>query len=164
MQAVCSPLCAIGMAEKKRKKANEYVIRENRKADAERKAALATRSEILRAAQSAFNRYVRARDADAPCISCGKHHQGQNHAGHYLSTGARPELRFEELNVHKQCQPCNTHLHGNLILYRKNLIEKIGLDRVEWLEGPHEPKKYTREELIDIKQRYARMARELEKS
>ena len=110
-----------------------------------------------------MNKFIRARDADKPCISCGRFHGGQWHAGHYLTTGARPELRFNELNIHKQCQPCNTHLHGNLVLYRVNLIDRIGLDMVEWLEGPHEPLKLTREDLIELRNTYRRKAKELEK-
>jgi hypothetical protein len=31
--------------------------------------------------------------------------------------------------------------------YRSNLLKKIGLQKVEWLEGPHDPKKYVIEEL-----------------
>jgi hypothetical protein len=52
-------------------------------------------------------------------------------------------------------------LSGNLINYRINLAKKIGVDLVEWLEGPHEPKKYTIEQLREIKATYSRKAREL---
>jgi len=112
------------------------------------------RPEWLKEAQTAFNAFIRARDADLPCVSCGRHHQGQYHAGHYLTTGARPELRFSVINCWKQCSPCNLHLHGNLILYRVELIRRIGLDSVEWLEGPHEPTKYTIDDLRAIKKDY----------
>jgi hypothetical protein len=81
-------------------------------------------------------------------------HLGQWHAGHYLSTGARPELRFDEQNLHKQCSACNTHLSGNLVLYRAELIRRIGLDEVERLEGPQDPKKYTIDELKAIRDDY----------
>lgn len=110
-----------------------------------------TRSEWLKEAQVACNKYIRTRDKDLPCISCGKHHQGQNDAGHYRSAGGNPELRFDELNIHKQCGPCNRHLSGNLIDYRINLIKRIGQDNVDYLEGPHKPKKYTIEEIKAIK-------------
>ena len=105
-------------------------------------------------AQAAFNAYIRCRDSNLCCISCGRHHTGQYHAGHYRSRGAHPELRFEELNCHKQCAPCNNHLSGNISNYRPALINKIGLDKVEWVEGPHEPKKYTCEELKEIELLY----------
>jgi hypothetical protein len=63
-------------------------------------------------AQQAFNAYIRARDADLPCISCGETnppdlHGGQWDCGHFKTVGANPELRFEERNAHKQCKSCN---------------------------------------------------------
>ena len=112
-------------------------------------------------AQKAFNSYIRKRDNKEPCISCQRHHEGQYHAGHYKSTGSSPELRFEELNNNKQCAPCNNHLSGNIENYRINLIKKIGLDKVEWLEGPHEPKKYTCAELKEIELMYKSKLKEI---
>ena len=105
-------------------------------------------------AQQSFNKYIRVRDDKLPCISCGRHHTGQYHAGHYRSRGAHPELRFEELNCHKQCAPCNNHLSGNISNYRPALITKIGQDKVDWIEGPHKPKKYTCAELKKIELKY----------
>jgi hypothetical protein len=122
-----------------------------------------SRADWLREAQAAFNRYIRLRDHDKPCISCGRQHQGQWHAGHYRSVGACPELRFMELNVHKQCAPCNDHLSGNIVEYRRGLIERIGIDQVEWLEGNHEAKKYTIEEIKAIKAEYTHKSKELMK-
>jgi len=108
----------------------------------------------LTEAQAAFNAWIRKRDEKLPCISCSRFHSGQHHAGHYLSTGARPELRFDEANVHKQCAPCNNHKSGNAIEYRINLVKRIGGKRVGMLEGPHEPKKYTIDEIKEIKKEY----------
>ena len=96
-----------------------------RKEDRAKREKLKSRAQWLKEAQQAFNAWIRLRDADKPCISCGRHHEGQWYAGHYLSTGARPELRFEPLNVHKQCSACNTHLSGNLVLYRAELVRRI---------------------------------------
>lgn len=128
-----------------------------------KKEKLKTKGVHLREAQASFNAYIRERDAQEPCISCGSYHTGQYHAGHYRSVGSSPELRFEESNVWKQCAPCNNHLSGNLIKYRINLIEKIGLEKVEWLEGPHEPKNYTIEQIQDIKAHYRKRVREMQK-
>ena len=152
-QKACSVECAYQVAREKREK-------EERKADKVKRDKIKSRSDWLKEAQTAFNRYIRLRDDKEPCISCGRHHEGQFHAGHYLSTGARPELRFDEANVHKQCQPCNTHLSGNLVLYRKALIAKIGLSEVERLESDHQPKKYSVEELKEIKSEYTKRAKE----
>jgi hypothetical protein len=141
----------------------ENKAKRERKETKERKAKLKPRRDWLREAQSAFNKFIRTRDAGQPCISCGRHHNGQWHAGHYLSTGARPELRFDERNVHLQCAPCNNHLSGNIVLYRQGLIAKLGLAVVEELEGPHEPKHYSIDDLREIKARYTALARQLTK-
>lgn len=156
-QVICFSLpCAITHTQNLKAK-------RERKDTKERKAKLKTRRDWLREAQAAVNRFIRTRDAGQPCISCGRHHTGQNHAGHYLSTGARPELRFNELNINLQCQPCNTHLSGNLVMYRKGLIAKIGLELVEWLEGAHPAKHYTVDDLKQIKAHYTALARQLTK-
>ena len=118
----------------------------------------------MKRAQSAFNAWVRARDAEQPCISCGRHHQGQNHAGHYRPAGSNPEQRFEPDNCHLQCAPCNSHLSGNLTAYRPALIAKIGLARVEWLEGHHEPKRYRREDYQAIEAEYKAKLKKLQGS
>jgi hypothetical protein len=115
----------------------------------------------MKRAQAAFNAWVRARDEGHPCISCGRHHQGQYHAGHYRPAGSNPELRFEPDNCHLQCMPCNSHLSGNLTAYRPALISKIGLARVEWLEGPQEPKRYRREDYQAIEAEYKAKLKEL---
>jgi hypothetical protein len=87
-------------------------------------------------AQKAFNEFIRLRDAHLPCVSCDKPYDwhGQWHAGHYKTTGARPDLRFNEDNCHKQCSVCNNHLSGNLANYRLELENRIGMDRLLALE------------------------------
>tara|TARA_R110000782_G_scaffold189054_2_gene279034 strand:+ start:234 stop:413 length:180 start_codon:yes stop_codon:yes gene_type:complete len=54
-------------------------------------------------------------------------------------------------------------LSGNVKLYRIGLIKKIGLAEVEKLEGPHEPKKYTIDDLKELIVHYRQLNRELEK-
>jgi len=87
-----------------------------------------------------------------------------------LTVGAYPELRFEKLNSHKQCKSCNggsgkytkkNHTVANQ--YRINLINKIGIEKVEWLEGPHQAKHWSIEDIKEIKKMYANKAKELEK-
>ena len=70
---------------------------------------------------------------------------------------------MHEDNCHKQCAPCNTHLSGNLVLYRVNLIQRIGLARVEALEGPHMPLKLTIPDLKAIRDTYRAKANALMK-
>ena len=153
LQSVCGFDCAIATAKKTRE------VKE-RKEYREAKVKLKSRADWLKEAQAIFNQYIRLRDEKEPCISCGRFHEGQYHAGHYLTTGAHPELRFNELNVHKQCAPCNNFLSGNIIKYRQNLINKIGLQQVLFLEGPHEPLKLTIDEIKDIKSLYRQKIKE----
>jgi len=80
------------------------------------------------------------------------------------SVGGHPELRFEEDNCHKQASYCNNYKSGNLAEYRIRLIDKIGLERVEWLEGPHEPKRYRREDYQAIEAEYKAKLKKLQGS
>lgn len=162
-QAVCSPACALIDGPRHAPKARKALADIERKDIKVRKEKLKSRAEHLKDTQHAFNAWVRARDAALPCISCGRHHEGQYHAGHYRTVGANPELRFEPLNAWKQCAPCNNHLSGNLINYRISLLQRIGEEKVAWLEGPHEAKKYTVEELKAMTAEYRAKTRELKK-
>lgn len=152
----CMTQCGIERAQKAAEKKKRAEIRQA-------KDRIKTKGEHAKDAQAAFNGFIRERDHDRPCISCGRHHQGQYHAGHYRTVGASPELRFEELNAHKQCAPCNNHKSGNIVEYRINLVQRIGQANVDWLEGPHEPKRYTVEDLKEIGAKYRRKARELKR-
>jgi len=157
MQSVCSPKCAIELVRNKEKKA----ARSNLLA---RKKALKTLGEHKKDLQAIFNKFIRLRDKNEPCISCQRHHSGQYHAGHYLSVGARPNLRYEENNVHKQCAPCNNHLSGNPINYRINLVKTLGVDVVDALEQDHEPKHYTIDDIEQMKKQYRAQIRALDKA
>jgi hypothetical protein len=163
MQSTCSIPCALGLVAARKEKAKARFAAEERKLTAQARVGLKTRSELAQEAQVAVNAYVRLRDAGLPCVSCGRHHQGQYHAGHYMSRGARPDLRFDLDNIHKQCAPCNEHLSGNIANYRIELVKRIGQAGVDRLEGPAKPDKLTRDELIEMKTRFRAMARELAK-
>jgi len=52
-------------------------------------------------------------------------------------------------------------LSGNIISYRKKLIKKIGEDKVQWLEKNHPAKKYTIEQLQEIKRIYKNKCKNL---
>ena len=167
-QKCCSnPACAIELMKRdKEKKA--------RKAHREAKIEAKPRREWIAKAQQTFNAFIRARDKNDPCIDCGQYpkvigkYGGDWDAGHFLTVGAFPELRFNEDNCHKQMKSCNagsgkyTH-KGKTVSegYRTRLIDKIGLERVEWLEGPHDPAKWTIEQLKEIILTYRKKLKEL---
>ena len=144
LQKVCSPHCALELNRATKRK-------EFDKETARRKKALKKRSDWLSDTQTSCNTYIRLRDESKPCISCGRYHSGQYHAGHFKSVGSHPELRFYTLNIHKQCSVCNNHKSSNALEYRKRLIKKLGIEIVDEIEGPHNPKKYTIEYLVRMK-------------
>ena len=121
------------------------------------KESVKTASEWRVEAQAAFNAYVRYRDKDLPCISCdamGDHDGlgGYWDAGHYRSRGAAKHLSFNLWNCAKQCSRCNRYLSGNVVEYRKRLIMRIGLDKVEALEYNNDTVKHDITYLRRIKQ------------
>jgi len=113
-----------------------------------------TLPKLLEETQKIFNSYIRKRDDGLPCISCGKHRENYD-AGHYVPVKGGSFLRFNEYNVNKECKYCNGFDQFHLIGYKRNLIDKIGLEMVEWLEEHrHDLKKWTRQELEEIKKKY----------
>ncbi len=128
----------------------------------ERKRDLKPLSHWLRLTQAVFNEYIRKRDKDLPCISCGTTKPVQYCASHFRTRGAAGHLRFDERNVHKACNKrCNLELSGNIAGYRPGLIEKIGLKAVEGLENDNSTKKWTREELEELRKKYRKKIKEL---
>ena len=154
LQVVCSTKC--GYEYTKVQKEKQWKDRKK-----ELKEKLLTRSDYLKLAQAAFNAYIRERDKDRSCISCGTYN-GKMNAGHYMSVGSTPELRFNEDNVHKQCERCNTFYSGNLINYRIELINRIGKERVNLLERKDlEPLKMTIDEIKKLTKKYKNLLKNL---
>ena len=109
----------------------------------------------------ACHAFIRSRDANCPCISCGATSSPQWDAGHFRPSGVNSALRFDERNIHKQCVRCNQYLSGNLIHYRAGLVVKIGEQAVIELENNHETKRWTREELQEVERIYKERLRSL---
>jgi hypothetical protein len=162
-QAVCSPKCGLAIKDVNKDKARKAIDQRERREIKAAKQRIKTRGDYLKEAQAAVNEYVRLRDKDLPCISCGRFHQGQWHAGHYRTVGANPELRFDPLNIHKQCAPCNNHKSGDIVNYRINLVKKVGQEIVDWLEGPHKSPQYSIVELEGIKAHYRALVRQMKR-
>lgn len=81
-----------------------------------------------------FQKWIRDRDANLPCISCSRTKVSEWHAGHYFKAEVYSLLIFNEINVNKQCAFCNTNLHGNEANYRIGLVNKYGENAVKELE------------------------------
>ena len=147
--------------------ANSKQIKKNKKAHtaAKREFKANDRSKQLKLAQAAFNAFIRERDKGLPCISCGTTADVVYCAGHFRTRGGAPQLRFNQFNVHKQCNKhCNLELSGNIGEYRINLIKKIGLDKVEWIEAQNEPLKLSVEDIRSIKVYYTQLLKRLKAS
>lgn len=116
-------------------------------------------SDLKKAVQKEVNKYCRMRDINDGCISCdGPADQG----GHYIAQGSSSFLRFNLDNINGQCVNCNHWKSGNYIEYRIRLVNKIGLERVEWLEAHrHDKKKWTREELYEIREHVKNLSKQL---
>lgn len=160
----CKVAFGVEAAEKSRSK-REAEARRNFIAEkkAHRDAVLKTKklSYFADKAQVQVNAYRRELLVGMPCISCGRNHEGQIHAGHYIPRGRQPALRYTEINIWPQCKPCNVDLSGNAIEYRKSLVKIIGLELVEWLEGPHELMRLRREDYESIEAEYKKKRKEL---
>jgi hypothetical protein len=125
------------------------------------KAELETVQDIVKAAQIVFNKYIRERDKNETCISCGNIPKKSN-AGHFWNANNHWNVRFDEDNVHLQCERCNSFLSGNLIEYRANLITKIGAERFSQLEAKARvTRKFTKDELKEIIKKYKDLVRDM---
>lgn len=119
---------------------------------------LQTVQELMKLTQIVFNKWIRKRDKGQPCLMCKNPKPKKVNACHYFSSGGHKNVCFDPMNVHLGCEYCNTFLHGNLIPYRKNLIKKIGRKEFKALESrAHKTRKYTREELKEIIQKYKKL-------
>lgn len=168
MQKVCGPSCALEIVKQAAAKKVKQAQAAERKADKEKREQQKTLPTLKKEAQREFNRFIRLRDADKPCICCGAPLRvdsvgGAYDCGHYRSVGSAPGLRFSEANAHGQRKVCNRWGAGRAVDYRIGLIERIGLAAVEALEAENSIRKYTREELIEIRDTYRKRANELEK-
>lgn len=157
LQKVCSVSCSLKHV---RKEADKEFKRETKR----RRENIKSRSEWYDDLQVLVNRYVRLRDADKPCCTCNKTNDVKYDAGHFLSRGAFPELRFELTNIHKQCSVnCNQHGSGMRKEYEDFIVATYGKAQLIWLKGPHKLLKDRFPHIDDIKVEIKRF-RELIKS
>ena len=160
-QVVCNYKCAIEHSKNLKK------IKEQKEWKAEKsvlKDKLKTLGQFEAEAKTSFQKWVRMRDRDMPCISCGVKDTDLFDGGHYFKAELFSGLIFDERNCHKQCRKCNRFLNGNELQYRSGLIKRYGIDFVTNLESISDSKrvyKYSREELIAKKLQYDLKIKEL---
>jgi hypothetical protein len=121
---------------------------------------LQTIQELTKLAQTYFNSFIRNRDRNKGCISCGTQLGKKFDASHYYSAGGHCNVRFDEDNVHASCVYCNQFLHGNLLNYQIGLVKRIGERIFELNDRAHKTRKFTRDELKEIISTYKQKVNE----
>ena len=180
-QAVCSPACALIDGPRHAPKARKALADIERRDIKVRKEKLKSRGDHMKDSEKALRDYRRTYELSigSGCMSCGLSQEeiraaqgwktgGAFDAGHFLGKGARPELRLVPNNIWLQCKSCNGG-SGNFARkeatvsarFELNLIQRIGLARVEELKADHRPRRYSIEDLQAIKAEYRQKLREL---
>lgn len=113
-----------------------------------------TIAQLKKKAQTVVNAFIRERDEDDVCISCGKPKILQ--AGHLFNVKNYSALRYDVDNINGECAFCNAFNESHCVWYSINLRNKIGDERFNALLNKSlTPKKdWTREELNDIIEKY----------
>jgi hypothetical protein len=165
---VCSPDCGLSLVRSNREKRALKLDRIAAKNDRARKEALKTRADWIADVQVEFNRFIRARDIGAGhgCIDCGKQFEpsrpgGSVDAGHYLSRGSAPHLRFNENNCFAQRKNCNRPGGATREAFRTGVEARIGLAALEALERDQTVQKWTIDELKAMKAEYKAKTKKL---
>jgi len=119
-----------------------------------------------------FSRFIRYRDCMRTtgckdwglCITCSRrYHFKLLQSGHFIPGRHNANL-FQEKGVHAQCYNCNINLRGNTLEYRRQIIKLYGEGYDEILEEEaKEIKKFTREELENLKNYYKKQIGILER-
>ena len=159
-QKVCSTKCAIEYANNKIKSEAKKRARAERKKFYEENMTL---SDWKKKLQIVFNKYIRLRDREKGCISCGTPLQNRKFdAGHFFPT-TYEGIRFNEDNVHGQCVPCNREKHGNIHEYRKRITQRISKDELQWLDDNRYIKlKLSKIELKELVEKYKKKIKDYE--
>jgi len=132
LQFVCSPKCAINYnrKQKEKKENKEWKIEKKKRINK-----LKTYSQKVNDARLIFQKWVRLRDGDDPCISSGRTYSEIWNGGHFFKAELCSGVIFDPDNCHKQSSKDNLFLQGNVGEYKPRLIAKIGQDRFDRLEA-----------------------------
>ena len=156
LKAECVEAWVISLREAQWKKRKKQIKEE-----------LKTLEDYYQEALKAFNAYIRERDKNKPCVSCGaKEGTYRITSGHYFPQGQNRSIALDERNAHGQCwYNCNSNKSGNLSEYLPELINRIGQDGYDELQRlRHETKKYNRDDLKAIREDYKEKLKELRRN
>jgi len=112
--------------------------------------------------------YIRERDKGRACISCGAPWKPNFQAGHWFKSELYSNLRYDERNIHGQCEKCNLFLNGNHERYSERVSQRIGVHGKAAIEEKakkfkHESWKWDAAKLRSIRTYYREKLKGLEK-
>lgn len=162
---VCSPQCAMNFVKSIQSKDFQAAAAKDRKETKIKLERLKTPSQHESECRAIVQKIARIRDRFDGCISCHMpaNYGGMWHGSHFRPAGNNAAVQFHLWNIHKACAQCNLHKSGNLSAYRPRLIEKIGADKVAWLESQNQVVKTNVPYLIRFKAVMGKRLRRLEK-
>jgi len=157
----CSPECGLILSQVALGKITAVKAKAERADIKARKDMRKTRNEWIAEVQVVFNLFIRTRDIKAGhgCIDCGKPFEPQKpggsiDAGHYLSRGSAPHLKFEENNCFAQRKNCNRPGGTTREAFREGVKARIGLEALEALESDQTSRDWTIDDLRALKALY----------
>jgi hypothetical protein len=174
MQRECSIPCAIAYSQsdegrksviKAKKKETRQMKREHRERNLQWWLSVQSTESNKNGGNTAYwlHKWIReVRDKGKPCIMCNKPitEKQQAHASHFRSRGAAPQHRFNPDNIHSGHSHCNVYTTGDTATnYRRNLVERIGEERVLALELDNAPHKWTIDGCRAIRDEYKRLVK-----
>jgi hypothetical protein len=170
LQTVCSPICALQLAQIKRERDARKDAAQDRKSTREALAKHKTRNDYIREAQKEVNRFVRLRDrlAGVTCICCSRpltwDKPNSVDAGHYRSTGSAPHMRFDTFgNISAQLVHCNRWKGGRSLEQVSRIRKRYGQVVLDAIDSDQCSRKWTIDELVEIAHGFRQWANELAK-
>lgn len=169
LNMVCSKKCeidyrtALAMKNLKKIKADEKKAWNKKKKDFQQ----SDKTFWEKLCKTTCHTYIRLRDKDKGCISCGKPlKNGNTDAGHLWSSGGHANLRYHEFNINAQCsRPCNKDLAGDINNYRINFVKRYSKELLEELDkNCKKERKYSITDYQEIIDYYKQKIAEIKKN
>ena len=109
-----------------------------------------------------FPEYIRLRDMDKPCCSCGQYKEKKD-CGHWYSRRHKT-VRWDWRNAHGECARCNRFDRDHHIGYTKFMIDKYGAEELhELTESKNAPYHKDPEILERLIYYYTQLIKQLKK-
>lgn len=128
------------------------------------------KSRLIDKLDKVFSQYIRLKDATpgtgyVRCFTSGRvYHWRDIQCGHYCSR-RNMATRWSVMNCHPQSMEQNVFQHGNLLVYRRRMVETYGEQAVDELEArARTVKKWSTAELEQMVKYYTILVDKLKKN